>query len=96
MYSFVNLEPPPFSKPIFPVPVRILGSNGAITRATLEVIPRHNTITSNTWIYPIINIIKISMWYSFGRKNDYGPEVGVLDFYSDNLGLKSSYQKPYF
>ena len=36
---------PPFFKPIFPTPLRIHGSNGAITRATLEAISWHNTIT---------------------------------------------------
>ena len=30
-------SPPPFSSPLFPTPMRIPGSNGAITRATLEV-----------------------------------------------------------
>ena len=50
--SLPPLNPPPhFLSPLFPTPVHILGSNGAITRATLDVIPWHNTITSNTWIY---------------------------------------------
>ena len=43
-----KIPPPRFLSPLFPTPMRIPGSNGAITRATLEVIPRHNTITSNT------------------------------------------------
>ena len=37
-----RLPPPHFLSPLFPTPVRILGSNRAITGATLEVIPWHN------------------------------------------------------
>ena len=39
-----TLNPPP----IFPTPLRIRGSSGAITRATLEATSRYNIITSNT------------------------------------------------
>ena len=41
------LDPLSF-KPIFPIPLRIHGSIGAITRATLEAILRYNMITSKT------------------------------------------------
>ena len=43
------LDPLSF-KPIFPIPLRIHGRNGAITRATLEAILRYNMIASNKLI----------------------------------------------
>ena len=48
------LDPPPVFMPLFHTTLRIHGSNGAITRATLEAISRYNSVTSNTSNTPLL------------------------------------------
>ena len=69
---------PPYFQPIFPSPVRIRGSNGAITKAAWAVISRHN---------PLLALSVFSMFFSNNNVHNKSCNLGWYCGYGGRLAF---------